>query len=74
MSYLAWCHKAIPGQSWTGEGKRSPCYGERQSMRVGVAKLLAELKQRIQATTGRFILEGAAETRGRTNEGEVRKQ
>ena len=34
-----------------------------QSMRAGIVKLLAELKQRMQATTWRFILEGAADSR-----------
>lgn len=66
MSYLAWCNTAIPGQSWTGGRKRSLCQGERQSMRAGIVKHLAQLKQRMQATKWGFILEGAAETGGRT--------
>lgn len=35
-----------------------------------IVKLLVELKQRMQAPTWRFTLQGAAETEGRTNKGE----
>lgn len=66
MSYLAWCNTAIPGQSWTGSRKKTLCQGERQSTRARIVKHLAQLKKRMQATTWRFILEGVAETGGRT--------